>query len=275
MAGEGAGSKPGGRSLVVVGFATIAILFVMYSRYQNPELLTPESIGAVMRIAYAFYVLFFLALGAIAYGAYSYHRQKIAGNRGGLTATIALATWGSRSRRIWAATFVGYGVFFSLSSGTLIYQPEVVFSEAYGAEIPSGFMAPCCDSPGYMPTIIVYLTEHAGLQIVPINLLLQIVVSYLVALNMSLAVTAITLSRKSRSMGTVGAATGLFIACPTCAGTFLSLFLGTASGIGAAFVITQLQTLFIAVTIPILLATPFIIAKKLQNSDGSCRVSPE
>jgi len=275
MAEEGAGSKPGGRPLVIAGFVTIAVLFVMYSRYQNPELLTPESIGAIMRIAYAFYVLFFLALGAIAYGMYSYHRQKITENRRGLTATIALATGGSKSRRVWIATFVAYGVFFSLSSGTLIYQPEVVFSEAYGAEIPSGFMAPCCDNPGYMPTVIVYLTEHAGLQIVPINLLLQIVVSYLVALNMSLAVTAIELSRKSRSMGTVGAATGLFIACPTCAGTFLSLFLGTASGIGAAFVITQLQTLFIAVTIPVLLVTPFIIAKKLQNADGSCKVSPE
>jgi len=275
MAGEDARSKHRGKPLVIAGFVTIAVLFVMYSRYQNPELLTPESIGAIMRIAYAFYILFFLALGAIAYGMHSYHRQKITENRGGLTATIALATWNSRSRRIWVATFVTYGMFFSLSSGTLIYQPEVVFSEAYGAEIPSGFMAPCCDNPGYMPTIIVYLTEHAGLQIVPINLLLQIVVSYLVALNMSLAVTAIELSRKSRSVGTVGAATGLFIACPTCAGTFLSLFLGTASGIGAAFVITQLQTLFIAVTIPILLATPFIIAKKLQNSDGSCRVSPE
>ncbi len=275
MAEEGTKPRQAGMPLVVVGLAAIAALFVMYSRYQDPALLTPESIEAIMRIAYAFYVLFFLALGAVAYGMYIHHRQKITENHRGLTATIALATWNPRSRKIWAATFAVYGTFFSLSSGTLVYQPEVVFSEAYGAQIPSGFVAPCCGEPGYMPTVIIYLTEHVGLQIVPINLLLQIAVSYLVALNMALAVVAISLSRKSRSMGAIGAATGLFIACPTCAGTFLSLFLGTVTGLGAAFVIAQLQTAFIAVTIPVLLATPFIIAKRLQNADGSCRVSPE
>ncbi len=271
---EKSGPKPG-RPLVIVGFVTIAALFVVYSRYQDPGLLTPESIEVIVRIAYAFYVLFFMALGAIAYGMYVHHKQKIAENHKGLTTIIALATWNPKSRRIWAMTFAVYGIFFSLSSGTLVYQPDVVFSEAYGVQVPSGFMAPCCDDPGYMPTIIIYLTEHVGLQIVPINLLLQIIVSYLVALNMALAVTAITVSRKSRGVGTIGAATGLFIACPTCAGTFLSLFLGTVTGLGVAFVITQLQTIFIAVTIPVLLATPFIIARKLQNADGSCKVSPE
>ena len=53
-------------------------------------------------------------------------------------------------------------------------------------------------------------------------------------------------------MSSVGAATGLFIACPTCAGTFLSIFIGTASGIGLSVLLTQLQTLFIGLSIPIL-----------------------
>lgn len=273
MAGRKDG--PGGRLLIAAGFGSIAILFIMYSKYQNPELLTPESIEPLLRMANAFYVLLVLALGAVAYGLYTYHRQKIKEGRSGLTAVIALATWSQRGRRVWIATFIGYGIFFSMASGTLVYQPDVVFSEAYGAEIPSGFIAPCCDQPGYMPMIIVYLTEHAGLQIIPVNLVLQVTVSYLVALNMSLAVAAMSLSRASRSVGTVGAATGLFIACPTCAGTFLSLFLGTATGLGAAFVITQLQTAFIAVTIPVLLLTPFVIAKKLQSADGSCMIGSE
>ena len=68
-----------------------------------------------------------------------------------------------------------------------------------------------------MPKIIVYLTEHVGLQIIPINLILQIIVSYLVAVNSSIAINAYTMSKKSRSASTIGAATGLFIACPTCA----------------------------------------------------------
>ena len=62
-----------------------------------------------------------------------------------LSTIIALTTWNSKSRKIFVATFIGYGIFFSLVSGTLVYQPEVDFSYHYGAKIPSGFVAPCCD----------------------------------------------------------------------------------------------------------------------------------
>lgn len=159
-------------------------------------------------------------------------------------------------------------------SGTLVYQPEINFVKHYGATIPSGFVAPCCDEPGYMPKIIIYLTEHIGLQIIPINLLLQIMVSYLVGLNTAIAVSAFSISKKGRGFSTIGAATGLFIACPTCAGTFISIFVGTASGIALTVAITQLQTIFITITIPILIITPFVMAKKLRNADGSCKINP-
>ena len=79
-----------------------------------------------------------------------------------------------------------------------MYQPEVVFSHHYNAEIPSAHITPCCGEPGYMPKIIVYLTEHIGLQIVPINLFLQMVVSYLVGLNTTLAVSAFTFFKKRK-----------------------------------------------------------------------------
>ena len=118
------------------------------------------------------------------------------------------------------------------------------------------------------------MTEHVGLQIIPINLVLQIVVSYLVGLNAAIAVSAYTISKKGRKMSTIGTATGLFIACPTCAGTFLSIFIGTASGIALSIALTQMQTVFIAVSIPILLVTPYVMAKKLQNADGSCKIDP-
>lgn len=267
-------SHQGGKRLIILGFASILILFVLYSRYQNSELLTPEAIESIQRIAYGFYIVLLAAFGAISYGIYRYHKGKVKSRGKDLAAIIALATWNPKSRKIFTVTFVCYGVFFSLASGTLVYQPEVNFATHYGASIPSGFVAPCCDSLGYMPKIIVYLTEHIGLQIIPINLVLQIIVSYLVALNMALAVNAYVISRKKKGISALGAVAGLFIACPTCAGTFSSIFIGTASGIALSIALTQLQTLFIAVSIPVLLATPFIIAKKLQNSDGSCKVDP-
>ena len=263
-----------GKKLIVLGFVTIAILFLIYGRYQDPELLTPSAMDSIQRIAYGFYITLVVAFGAIAFGMYRYHQEKVRKNGKDLSTIIALITWNSKSRKIFVLTFIGYGIFFSLVSGTLVYQPEVNFAIHYGATIPSGFIAPCCDGPGYMPKIIIYLTEHVGLQIIPINLVLQIVVSYLVGLNVAIAVSAYTISKKGRGMTTVGAAVGLFIACPTCAGTFLSIFIGTASGIALSIALTQMQTLFIAISIPILLITPYIMAKKLQNADGSCKIDP-
>ncbi|NOS61535.1 MAG: hypothetical protein HOO66_00600 [Nitrosarchaeum sp.] len=267
-------SSHSGKKLIILGFATIATIFIMYTRYQNSELITPDSIDAIQRIAYGFYIILLTAFGAIAYGLYRYHKEKVEKKGNDIATIIAISTWNTRARKIFVLTFIVYGIFFSLVSGTLVYQPEVNFATHYGAVIPSGFVSPCCDDPGYMPKIIIYLTEHVGLQIIPINLVLQVIVTYLVGLNMSIAVNAYTISKKSSGISTVGAATGLFIACPTCAGTFLSIFVGTASGIALSIALTQLQTLFIAVSIPVLLVTPFVMAKKLRNLDGSCKINP-
>lgn len=262
-----------GKKLIILGFVVIGILFLLYSRYQDPELITPDSLDAIQRIANGFYIIIMAAIGAIAYGIYLFQKYKIQKKDKDLLTIIALTTWNSRSRKILTTVFIGYGIFFALVSGTLVYQPEVDFVKHYGATIPSGFISPCCDQLGYMPKIIVYLTEHVGLQIIPINLLLQIIVSYLVGINATIAVNAYSISKKGSGISTIGAATGLFIACPTCAGTFLSVFVGTASGIALSIAFTQLQTVFIALSIPVLLTTPFIMAKKLQNSDGSCKIN--
>lgn len=263
-----------GKKLIILGFASIAILFVMYSRYQDPSLITPNALDSIQRLASGFYIIMLAAFGAITYGIYLFHKFKVEKKGRDLLTIIALTTWNSKSRKIFAVVFICYGIFFSLASGTLVYQPEVNFVTHYGATIPSGFIAPCCDGPGYMPKIIVYLTEHVGLQVIPINLVLQVIVSYLVGLNASIAIGAYTISKKGRGVSTIGAAAGLFVACPTCAGTFLSIFVGTASGIALSIALAQLQTLFIAISIPILIVTPFIMAKKLQNADGSCKINP-
>jgi len=267
-------STNSGKKLIVFGFVIITIMFLLYYRYQDPEIITPDALNSIQRIAYGFYIVLAAAFGAIAFGMYRYHKEKVEKQGKDLSTIIALATWNSKSRKIFVATFIGYGLFFSLASGTLVYQPEVNFSIHYGATIPSGFIAPCCDNPGYMPKIIIYLTEHVGLQIIPVNLILQIAVSYLVALNASIAVSAYTISKKGRGVSSIGAATGLFIACPTCAGTFLSIFVGTASGIALSFALIQLQTLFIAISIPVLVIIPYLMAKKLRNADGSCKIDP-
>ena len=258
-----------GKSLIILGFVVIAILFLIYARTASLGL-TPEAVLAIERLAGIFYVIIIMAFGVITFGLYRYHKQKALENNGGVLSIIAATTFNKKSRRIFLLTFIGYGIFFSLTSGMLVYQPEVVFSYHYGAIIPSAHLTACCGDPGYMPKITVYLTEHLGLQIVPINLVLQIIVSYLVGLNTTLAVSAFTFFKKEGGLSSVGATTGLFIACPTCVGAFSSIFVGSAGAIAFTLAITQLQTMFILITIPILLITPFIMAKKLRVRGGNC-----
>lgn len=266
-------SLQSGKKLLVLGFISITIIFILYTRYQDPVVFTPDATDSIQRIAYAFYILLFISFGAIFFGIYQYQKYKVEKKGKDLLSIIAIQINNVRSRKIFLITFIVYGIFFTLVSGTLVYQPEVNFIKHYGATIPSGFVAPCCGELGYMPKIIIYLTEHIGLQIIPINLVLQMTVSYLVGINMTIAVSAYTISKKRRGVGTIGAVAGLFIACPTCAGTFFSIFIGTASGIALSIALIQLQTMFIAISIPILLYTPFIMAKKIKELDNNCDIN--
>jgi hypothetical protein len=260
-----------GRTLMTIGFVSIAILFLIYARFGDSEI-TPAAVSSIERLGITFYAMMTLAFGAISFGLYQYHKQKVQKAESDVMSIIAEVTWNPKSRRVFVAVVVGYGVFFALTSGILVYQPDVIFSKHYGVVVPSWFIAPCCGDIGYVPKIILYLTEHIGLQIIPINLVLQVVVSYLVGLNASIAASAFSILKKGTGMNGIAATTGLFIACPTCAGTFLSLFVSSSGAVAFTLAITQLQTIFIAITIPLLIFTPIIMAKKIRKSGWKCKV---
>ena len=262
------------KAFMIIGFAVIGTIFILYSNI-NDFSITTDSIQSIERLAIGFYLILLMSLGAIGYGIYRYHQRKITENDRDVLSIIAKTIMDAKSRKIFIVTFIAYGMFFSLTAGLIVYQPDVIFSYHYDAIIPSVHMNTCCGEPGYMPTIIVFMTEHIGLQVIPINLVLVVIVSYLVGLNTALAVKAISITKKSGGLTGVGAATGLFIACPTCVSTFFAIFIGSASAITFTVILTQLQTLFVGITIPILLLTPMIIAKKIQKKDGDCTLGPK
>ena len=255
------------KKLIILGFISIIVLFIIYARFENPGI-TPDAISSIERLSVAFYILLVIAFGTIGLGLKRYQRKSAATGNQTAISMICNSTISKNSMKVFIITFVIYGLFFSMTSGILVYQPEVIFSYHYGAEIPSAHITPCCGPLGYMPKIVAYLTEHIGIQVIPINLVLQVTVSYLVATNTALAVNAISITKKSGGLGSVGAATGLFIACPTCIGSFLSLFVGATSAVAFTIAVTELQTLFIAITIPILILTPFIISRKVIRSQN-------
>lgn len=262
---------PRGVTMMFCGLGAIVILFALYAHIATDSgNIVPDAAEPLYRFGYAFYILLGASLTLVAAGLYKYHVYMTQPNMRGLIAVIARHTNNAKSRKVFVATFVAYGIFFSLTSGTLVYQPEITFSYHYGVQVPSAEMVVCCDGPGYVPRILVYITEHVGLQIVPVNLVLQIVVSYMVALNVAIAIKALAISRAQRSMLGVGAVTGLFIACPTCVGTLASAFVGVASGITLSVALAQLQTGLIAISIPVLALTPFLLARRLARTPSSC-----
>ena len=259
-------TKTNDRAFIIIGFAVIGTIFIIYSSISDFSI-TPDSLQSMERLAIGFYIILLMSFGAIGYGIYRYHQRKVIENDHGVLSIIAKTTMDAKSKKIFIVTFIAYGMFFSLTAGQIVYQPDIIFSPQYDAKILTAHMKSSSPDPGYMPTIIVYITEHVGLQIIPINLVLVLIVSYLVGLNTALAVKAISITKKSGGLTSVGATTGLFIACPRCVSTFFAIFIGSSSAVTFTVILTQLQTLFVGITIPILLLTPIIIAKKIQKKD--------
>jgi hypothetical protein len=177
--------------------------------------------------------------------------------------------------KIMIVSAIGYGIIFALLSQILIYRNDVSFVQQ-GVHVPSISVIPCCNIIGYVPMLSVYLTDHFLFLLIPINIVLVIVVSTLVGFNVSLNVYALKLTKKfsnsktlSSLLGSVGLTSGLFIGCPTCAGSLFSLLLGFWSG-AAISILAYFQTVFIVICIPALIVSTILIARQIR-SISSCR----
>jgi len=176
----------------------------------------------------------------------------------------------AKRRYSWLLLLSGlvYGIFYALASGIMVFQPAWNLSEVYHVGIPSLAVATCCGPVGETPELVVYVTQHLGLNLVPINLLLLFSISWLVGLNASFAVFALSFRTRNIGLGWfggIGAFIGLFTSCPTCAGLALIAMLGGTGILSAALFLGPLQTLFVGLSVPILVATPVLSARSMQN----------
>ncbi len=177
---------------------------------------------------------------------------------------------------VFAISALAYGVSFALVSSILVYQPGIIFSSTYGVNVPSIVEVMCCGPFGQMPQFVLYLTQSLAILLIPINVILLLAISWLVGLNVSLAVFAYR-NRSSLPgsgwLGWFGAFVGLFTACPTCAGFFLLSMLGLSSGVSFALAFSSTQGVFVAAGFLLLLLTPLITAKRLGNDGRAlCRL---
>jgi hypothetical protein len=174
--------------------------------------------------------------------------------------------------RLFLLSALVYGVFYAFASGIIVFQPAWNFSKVYHVGIPSLAIATCCGPVGETPELVVYVTQHLGLLLVPVNLLLLFSISWLVGLNTAFAILSLRLRAKSVGLawfGGLGAFIGLFTSCPTCAGLAILALLGGTGTLSVAFFLGPLQTLFVGLSIPILVTTPILTARSLRNPKGS------
>jgi hypothetical protein len=178
---------------------------------------------------------------------------------------------------------VAYALLFSFISQIIIFRPDVSFSHLYGVTIPSWKITPCCNAPGFVPMFTAYLSDNLIIFIIPVNLVLAVVLSTLVGVNIALSAymfqnRAKKMNNKSNilySGGLGGATTGLLTACPICAGTFFSMIVGLVIGASSASAVAGVvtatttlapfQMLFIIISIPTLLISPYLTIKSLKK----------
>jgi hypothetical protein len=170
---------------------------------------------------------------------------------------------------------IAYGVFYAIISGMLVYRSEN-FSALYGVvNVPSTNLI-TYGPMGYVPTVTIYLTQHIGILIIPVNLLIAVAVTALVGFNFVLSIYAFmnrprSFSRTSNTktmsfLSVIGATTSLFAGCPTCASLYIFSVAGPSSLAPAiaAFTVT-FYALFLLVSIPLLVFTPFLTAINIRK----------
>jgi hypothetical protein len=188
--------------------------------------------------------------------------------------------------RLFLLVLVAYAVLFSFISQIIIFRPDVSFSHVYGVTIPSWKITPCCNAPGFVPMFTAYLSDNLIIFIIPVNLVLAVILSTLVGVNIALAAYMFqNRAKKMKKMnnksnilysgGLGGATTGLLTACPICAGTFFSMIVGLVIGassasavagvVAATTTLAPFQMLFILISIPTLLISPYLTIKSLKK----------
>jgi hypothetical protein len=190
----------------------------------------------------------------------------------GTLAVIGRVLGDFKYRSVMVAATLVYGVVFALVSGIIVYRPLENFRTEHLVSIPSTAIAVCCGSPGFVPVVTVYLTDHLGLLLIPADIVILAIVSGMVGLNVMLIAyqyEARPPRISARWFLGVGVACGLFTACPTCAGLLLSATILSLS-VSALILLSGLQPFLILATIFALGAATVLTARTLPlNSESS------
>lgn len=278
--------RESGFRVLFVGAFSLVIAFIIYSQFTMPssEPLRVES-EELTGLAWGMLAISGASMASMVYGGYIIFRSEqirttTTTTLGAANSLISFITAAFSNRNYWKIMIVaavGYGIFFGFLSQILVYRANVSFTER-GIEVPSLDLIPCCGAVGYMPMLTIYITDHFLILIIPLNVILATIVSLLVGFNVALSIYAFRMKKllqtKTSLAAGIGATSGLFVGCPTCAGSLISALLGigiAGAGGTSASVLAPFQTLFIAASIPALVVAPFLTARSIRSA-SSCNI---
>lgn len=220
---------------------------------------------------------------------------------------VQLAFGNKRYFGIFLIATIAYGILFLQISSILIYRSQS-FKYLYGIDNTPSITTITYGPVGYAPALSIYITDHLGLFIFPINLLILIAVSVLVGFNIMFSIFALRVraaiaavafinskmttmiaTTKSGSeryhtlLKSIAYVAGLFTACPTCASSYILglIFPSTTTTFGsftlsiASFTSSYYLAIFCS-SIVVLLFSPFIttatIRKYLSFEGSACKL---
>ncbi len=277
--------RESGFRVLFVGAFSLIIAFIIYGQFTMPSS-DPLRVKSeqLMGLAWGMIAISAASMASMVYGAYTIFRSEqirtttVATAANSLISFITAAFSNRKYWRIMIGAAIGYEIFFGFLSQILVYRADVSFTER-GIEVPSVDLIPCCGAIGYMPMLTLYITDHFLILIIPLNVILATIVSLLVGFNVALSIFAFkmkkSLQTKTSLAAGIGATSGLFVGCPTCAGSLISALLGigvAGAGGTTASVLAPFQTLFIAASIPALIIAPFLTARSIRSA-SSCNIA--
>ncbi len=260
------------------GFTIAGSLLFYWAFTSSFPILNDRLVRMFSWLSYFTFLLMILGVVMLIFGLNQFLWARRVGADASSPLSVVLANVLCTRKYFWSMVVISllYGVFYASVSSIIVYRPMENFAAEYFAVIPSVVPTVCCAGPGFIPVLTIYLTEHLGLLLIPANILLMIVVSGLVGVNTVLALYTFE-NRPKRAgaqwFGGFGAITGLFTACPTCAGLFLGNLIQSAGLVSATALLASYQPIFIAVTFPLLLASVMLMTRRLRQAlYGTCAV---
>ena len=258
-----------GLRIILFNISSLIFSYIIYSNFTNPYfndiiMFTP----ILFNLSIGILIITFISSIAICFGLWNiYVSQEITKNN--LRYYISLPFKEKRYTLIMILAAISYSIIFSFLSQIFIFS-DVTNSFEDKKHIPSIKIVPCCNTIGYVPMTYIYLAENFFIFLIPINIVLLFIVSLLVGFNIAINIFMIKKlkednNKQSKFFGSIGATCGLFIGCPTCAGSIIAAIFGFSAGTTTISLLASFQTIFIIISIPALISAPFLIAKTLKN----------